>query len=279
MKYAVFVTSLLTALIAHDAQSAAIEVSGVQTYVGGTTDVTGSGSTGNFSLGTGVGSYAVFDMQIDGSDYADLRVSYIADDGGIGSNVMIAQTSNSQNLKDTGTVSILFNIGNSSGGGGTFQFDWFTAGSFVNGVEQSGSSLLTDSILYTTFDIDYEQYVATDSSQLNYYALDDDTILTADLNETTGMLNIKDNDANSTFDNPETAAQFMTTGTASHQFEMGKQFEDGNALFMFEFRDPSEVLAETGFNPVQVSIPEPSSVTLSALTLVAAFGLRRIFRI
>ncbi|WP_322608839.1 PEP-CTERM sorting domain-containing protein [Pontiella agarivorans] len=71
----------------------------------------------------------------------------------------------------------------------------------------------------------------------------------------------------------------MTTGTASHQFEIGKQASTGNALFMFEFRDPSEVLADTGFSPVQVSIPEPSSITLSALTLIAAFGLRRIFQI
>ena len=44
------------------------------------------------------------------TDFADLRVTYTADNGGIGSNIMIARTSDSQGLTDNGTISILIDI-------------------------------------------------------------------------------------------------------------------------------------------------------------------------
>ncbi|MDF7809444.1 hypothetical protein P4E94_18525 [Pontiellaceae bacterium B12219] len=103
--------------------------------------------------------------------------------------------------------------------------------------------------------IDYSQYVAMNTSELDYYAFNDTTLLHADLEETPGMVRAEDSYANSEFNNPLTAAQFMTIGTSSHQINMGKQNSEGNALFMFEFRDPSEVLGES-FSPVPVSIPD-----------------------
>ncbi|MDF7809332.1 hypothetical protein P4E94_17950 [Pontiellaceae bacterium B12219] len=110
MKQVASTLALLTAFAAHEANSTAIEVYNVQTYVGGTTtSITDGGSSANYNSGTQVGNYAVFDMQKDGVDYADLRVTYSGDDGTIGSDVLITQTSNSQGLTDTGTISILLN--------------------------------------------------------------------------------------------------------------------------------------------------------------------------
>jgi len=255
-------------------QAALIEVSGEQQYVGGTLKtVLGGGDDANFGTAVAGTSYAVFDMTKDGGDYADLKVSYSADNGSIGSKVLIAQTSDSQGMTDDGTVTILLNIANNNGGGGTFTFDWDTPGSFVDGLYTSGS-LLNDKILYTTFDIDYNQFVAMNNSDLEYYALNDPTLLHADLTEVPGTVRLEDVNGNSTVDNPQTAGQFMTVGSSSHQISMGKQSDDGNALFMFEFRDPSALI---GFTPVPISVPEPTSVAMSALVLTAAFWIRRRF--
>lgn len=253
-----------------------IRVSEVQLQIyGTTTDVTGSGGSANWDANTAVDDYAIFDMTKDGLDYADLKITYAADNGSVGANMMIARTSNSQGLEDTGTVSILLENGLSARGGTQLRFDWYVPGSFVGGEEQSGSALLTDPILYTTFDIDYQQFVETEVAKLQSYALDQNTVLTpVDRGST---ISFEDSGAESTFDEPTTAAQFLTRSgiPSTLAIDMGKQGASGNALFMFEFRDPSAVLEGTGFTPVEVPIPEPTTVGLIAGLLGASVGVRR----
>ena len=264
------------ALTASQAWAAAIQVSGVQKYIGGPyTAVPNSGVSSNYAAGGATGgSFAVFDVQKDGRDFADLRVTY---NGGAGTNIMVARTSNSQGLTDNGTITILMDYATNSGYKGSFQFDWFTPGSFTGGI-QYGSSLISDAILYTTFDIDYYQFVATKTNQLQYYAFNTNTLLHADVTEAPGFIRFEDNNANSLFSEPRTAAQFLTkSGTASHQIDMGKQTTGGASLFMFEFRDPSLVLRDTGFNPVPVAIPEPTTASFVVLFAGIGFLIRRRF--
>lgn len=271
-------TGLFAAMVlfASKAQSANIQVSSVQTYIGGTNSaVPASGSANNYNTNTTHdGSTAVFNMTKDGTDFADLRVTY---NGGAGTSVMVNRTSDSQTLTDTGTISILMNYTGTGNGsyGGSFTFDWFAPNSFVGGSYVDGS-LLSDAILYTTFDIDYSQFVATKTNQLQYYAFNTNTSLHADTLETPSMIRFEDNNANSTYSEPKTAAQFLTqTGPASHQIDMGKQIAGGASLFMFEFRDPSAVLQGTGFTPSPVAIPEPTTGSLLALAIAIGFLIRR----
>lgn len=258
-----------------------IQVSGFQTeLVGSTKTVLASGDSTNFSDSVGVGQFAVFDMTKDGFDYADLRVTYQSDDGGVGSKVMIVRTVDSQGLTDAGTISVLITTtapgGGTMGGGATLRFDWFTPGSFSAGAIQPGASLISDGIHYTTFDIDYLQYVTAELSNLESYFLHSSTEITADLTETPGLVRFEDNDGRSTFDRPEYAAQFLTKSgsSASHEVRVGKQAAPGNALFMFEFRDPSAVLS--GFDPVQVSVvPEPANALGLLFLTVSGLLIRR----
>lgn len=253
-------------------------VSGVQTQIAGTsTDVTGSGSSANFAAGTAVGDFAVFDISVvddvagTTTDYGHLRVAYTADNGGVGSDIMIARTTNSQGLTDSGTVSVLMTTT-----GANFSvdltFDWFTTGSFVGGVEQSGSSLIESQINYTSFDLDFQQLNSINRNDVAQYALDGNTLITA-TDDGTNLL-FEDNGADSTFDDPTTAIQFLTrNGPASHRITMGKQVSNGNALFMFEFRDPSDVITFT--NPDVTVVPEPSTPLLFLGAMSGLLWLRR----
>lgn len=255
------------------------EISDVQTQIAGTsTDVPGSGSSDNFDSGTTVGDFAVFDIDaVDDSngtrsDFADLRVTYASDNGGAGSNVMIARTSDSQGLTDNGTLSVLMDLGSSSGGTVGLEFDWFSPGSFDGGVEQPNSSLLSTRIRYTTFDIDFNQVVTARKSEISTYVLEGTTELTATDDGTN--IRFEDAGADSTFDDPTTAAQVLTRDSiASHTFETGKQAEGGAALFMFEFRDPSDVVSFE--DPQSTEVPEPGMAALAAGVFASAAVLLR----
>lgn len=260
-------------LFTSEAQSANIQVSSVQTHIGGTNSaVPLSGTPDNYNTNTThIGSTAVFNMTKDGNDYADLRMTY---NGGAGTKVMANRTSNSQGLTDTGTISILMDFASSTGYSGSFTFDWFAPNSFIGGT-YIGGSLISDAILYTTFDIDYYQFVSTKTNQLQSYGLTANTVLHTDLLETPSMVRFEDNNANSTVNEPTTAAQFLTRiGPASLQIDMGKQNATGASLFMFEFRDPSQIVT-TPFIPV--SIPEPATGSLIALVAGIGFWIRRRF--
>lgn len=257
-----------------------IQVSGFQKELVGTTKtVLDSGTPSNYSSSVSAGQFAVFDMTKNGADFADLRVTYLSDNGSVGSKIMIARTVNSQGLVDVGTISVLITTaapgGGTLGGGVGLRFDWFAPGSFVGGIEQAGAALLTEGIRYTTFDIDYLQYVTADLADLDSYYLHSATQLTADVTRTPGLVWFEDNDGRSTFDRPEYAAQFLTRSgsPASHDVKVGKQTSPGNALFMFEFRDPSTVL--DGFVPVEVSVvPEPTNALGIMFLSVAGLLIR-----
>ncbi|MBM4152275.1 MAG: PEP-CTERM sorting domain-containing protein [Kiritimatiellaceae bacterium] len=266
---------LMTALmgLASSAWTANIEVFGVQRYLGGLySDVPGSGGSSNFSTtANATGDFAVFDMRKDGVDFADLRVTFTE---GSTTNVMLNRTSNSQGLTDTATISFLLTNTN-AGYTASFRFDWFAPGSFSNGVYQSGS-LISDPILYTTFDIDFNQLVGVQTNQLQYYALATNTLLRTNTTRVASYISFEDSGANSTYTEPRTASQFLTrAGTASHDIIMGKQSSGGNSLFMFEFRDPSQIIPDQ-FPPV--SIPEPTAVGLIALGGIFTLTITRLRR-
>lgn len=256
-------------------RAANIEISGAQKEIFGTsTDVPGSGTPANFDSSTVDDDFAVFDMQkIDGgttTDYADLVVTYL---GGSDpeSQVMIAQTSNSQGLTDTGTLSILMEA-SSGGSGANFRFEWYAPGSYSGGSQQSSASLLSDPILYTTFDIDFSQFVSIDKDVLQHYVLDESTVITPVDDGNT--ISFEDDGEDSTFDDPTTAAQFLTTAdTASHEISMGKQSSSGPGLFLFEFRDPSDVLGGNFDEDNLVVVPEIASIMYAVILLAAAGGL------
>ena len=257
------------------------EISGFQTQITGTTtDIpktfdpeSTSGSAKFYNPNTEVGDFAVFDMiAVDdinetSSDFADLRVTYTADNGGVGSDIMIARTTNSQGLTDDGTLSIFIDVSKDTGRSARLTFDWFTPGSFIDGVEQpDDSSLLTTPINYTTFDIDFKQLVRVQSSEIASYTLESDTKLTA--TDDGSSITFEDDNASSTFVDPTTAAQFLTRNAiASHNVDVGNQDGSGPALFMFEFRDPSDIVT---------LVPEPSAVALIlGLVGVGFAGFRR----
>lgn len=101
------------------------------------------------------------------------------------------------------------------------------------------------------------------------------SLLTATDNGTT--VSFEDNGADSDFDNPDTAAQFLTRNmVASHSVTVGKQSASGPALFMFEFRDPSDIV--TFDNPDTTPVPEPSAyaLILSSFALMLAVCRRRV---
>ena len=244
-----------------------------QELVGTSSDETGSGSTANYSGSAAVGDSAVFDVaDINNQDFADLRVTYSSDDGGVGSNIMIARTSDSQGLTDDGTLSILLDIGNSGGGTISLDFEWYTPGSFSGGVEQSGASLLSNPVNYTTFDIDFKQLVEIPDVGISQYTLDGSSVLT----DTTvpGGFRFEDNGADSTFDDPTTAVGFLTDNTPQfHTITMGNQAEGGPALFMFEFRDPSDNV--TFADPDVTNVPESRFSAILVAFGALGFALRR----
>ncbi|WP_308950667.1 PEP-CTERM sorting domain-containing protein [Thalassobacterium maritimum] len=267
-----FSAPLLAFTTAHAALN--YEISSEQVHIGDSTTVSGSGSTANYSNETAVGDYAVFDIQTRDefdnvtSDYAQLKVTYLSDNGNVGSNLMIGQTVNSQGLTDTGTLSVLATI-NGGVGTVTLQFDWYTFGSFVGGAETESSSAFTDTINYTTLDIDFQQIVTVAKEDVADYTLEKTSQLTATDNGTS--IAFTDDGADTNVDNPETAVSFTSNGSGSQQIAVGKQSTDGNALFIFEFRDPSVIApfveAET------IPVPEPSTAGLLLGGAVIAFTM------
>ncbi len=256
-----------------------LQLQGVQTQIAGTTtDIPEGGTQSNFGVGVQVGNFAVFDIfAVDDSnnatDFADLRVTYAADNGGVGSNIMIAQTTNSQGLTDSGTLSVLIGLSSTTGGTVTLNFDWFMPGSFDGGVEQPGAAVISPTkFRITTFDIDFQQLVAVNRPVVENYLLNGVTLLTA--TDANNLITFTDDGADSFFNDPETAAQFLTVPSTSQTLVMGKQFEGGNALFMFEFRDPSDVTVFT--DPTITPVPEPSaSGILTLLAGLAGFTVAR----
>jgi hypothetical protein len=255
------------------------EISGYQTQIAdSTTTIPSETGLSNFTGSTHTGDFAVFDIQatddqgITTSDYAQLKVTYEADNGGVGSNIMIAQTSDSQGLKDSGTLSVLANIGSSDGGTVSLKFEWYTWGSFSNGEVQESANILSQQINYTTLDIDVYQTVSIAKSDITSYTLDATTLLTA--TDDGSSIAFTDAGADTTgVSDPRTAVSFTASTTGTQLIEMGKQSASGYTLFIFEFRDPG-ILA-TFSSPETTPVPEGASASLWLGASLFAFAMLR----
>jgi hypothetical protein len=194
-----------------------------------------------------------------GTRFADLRITPTVANGtldtvgGTQSGLMIAQTSNSQGLTDTGTFSVLTDFA-STGSGGissiTLRLDWFQPGT---------NTPLAVAVEMTSFDYDFTQFFRVSDSLIA--SEQHGSALT--FSSSGGLSTWLDaGNTNSTFSNPNNAVILNTSSASTMFLELGKTGRD-NALFIFEFRDPSRNL-----------VPEPSS-SLLILSGLVALGLRR----
>lgn len=255
----------MLALSSMSSAATSIQVSslGKIEIVGSTSAVPDGGTASNFStttlvLGTTFASFQMVLANGSNTRVADLRVTPVAvtgtldTAGGTQSGLMVAQTSNSQGLTDTGTFSILTDFAgpNLSGVSSmTFRLDWFQPDTTIP---------LPISVEITSFDYDFNQFLRVSTG--DYSNQTHGSALTA--STAAGFTRWQAGNSDSSFSNPDNAVIFNTNMDSSMFIEVGKN-GSGNSLFMFEFRDPSINL-----------VPEPSSAFL-VLSGLAVFGLRR----
>ncbi|WP_238527697.1 hypothetical protein [Lentisphaera araneosa] len=227
------------------------------------TDIPGSGGSDN-TLYMGNGSYVDFELSLENSvdPYAHLRVT--VDDiigsgsGGYG-NLMLAQTSNSQGLTDTGTLSFLM-TGNGYNSA-TLTLDWYTANGLFD-------TRLEEERFITSYDIDYNQYNNFFTDDLAGIGLSENTDLTLEYDN--GLANVFSDGGSATMSDSEHAVAVLTNEISSQEIQVGKDGK-GNVLFMFEFRNPSQNLDEN-FYPDDIEVVAPGAPTppIFALMLFAA---------
>jgi len=238
--------------------------------LGTTASIPGSGNANNTNTwSTGVvGSFGVTGFLDDNVTPVNwvLRVSASNPTGSLSSgtdSLMVARTVNSQGLTDNGTLSVYVRpTGTNTAVDAPLvanrwsldlTFDFFTDNTFATAAP-------VDSLLLTSLDIDFNQ---------RYYTLNADfdggnflspgTVLGPAV-AVTGYTGFTSGGA-STFNNPNHAVSSL--GTAKSSFSV-RASHDNVALFMFEFRNPSEI------------IPEPTTVTLAAISGFLLLGsLRR----
>lgn len=258
------------------AASYAVVSDGKTEVVGSSSAVPSGGSSSNFSSGTiTLGTTAAtFRLVLSGTStrFADMRITVVGTHGtldttGSASGMMIAQTSNSQGLTDTGTISVLTGFSSAGAGGEsstTLRFSFFEP-----------DSLIPKSVALelTSFDFDYNQFMRVNSSDFTHEA--HGSRLTKTTDSSAGTTTWADtNNSDSTFTDSRNAVVLNNFADSTFDITIGKK-GSGNSLFMFEFRDPSQIL-DTPLNPTTLTpaIPEPSVAILSAAFL-GAFALRR----
>lgn len=276
MHHNIFKLSLLSfALLltsATVAEAVSLELFGdpIQEVVGTTSDipVNSGGSSANFPSSAPLGSYAQFRVKKEGetNEFAQLRITYSGDNGVTDNKVMIAQTSDSQGLTDTGTASILLTL-DQNAGSGEFTFNWYEPS--VGGTSTTPKDL---AVLYTTYDLDYNQQISFDSSEAQSITLDGSTKLTSTIDSTTEVYDGAN--SNSSFNEPKNAVQILSENSASHTFSVGKHTDSGNALYMFEFRDPSNNISFT--NPNTQQVPFEFSPSLGLVVCGGLFGANKL---
>lgn len=230
-------------------------------------DVLGSGNALTNTLNLSNGAYVDFEVSTSGQNFAynHLRVSVddIVNGNSIGSgNFMLAQTSNSQGLTDSGTLSFLM-TGNGANSA-TLTFEWFEP----NGLFDTP---VVESRFITSYDIDFDQYNSFLTSDLSGVVL----------SETTDLQRMDNGDYSTFYSDgssavvadSEHAVSVLTQDLASQEIQVGKN-GSGNVLFMFEFRNPSQNL-DDNFSPTQaVSVapgaPSPPVYALALFAVVAA---------
>lgn len=225
--------------------------------VGTTGLIPGSGTTDNTS-NWALGTVGVFEIN-HGAYY--MRVSATNPTGGLNpanDSLMVIQTQNSQGLDDTGTLSIYVRPSPATNTAWTLDLDF----SFFSDSDLNDAAIITNMML-TSLDIDFNQrYYTSDStfsSSQTYSTIDGPSAITTPgitVPGYTGFTAAGD----STFNNPRHAVSSTGTGS-SFDIQLG---HNAVALFMFEFRNPSSIIA----------VPEPSSALL-ILAGISTFGLIR----
>lgn len=263
----------------------------VETGVGGTTDVPGSGGPTNSVLVT-AGSSTFVDFTIGDADaivgdkflpaninalptVATLRVTLQAVSAG-GTETMIARTSNSQGLTDIGTLTLLItglngSNSNSHSNSATFQFDWRNA---ANTAPLAGSN----QIVFTSYDIDFTQRNRVSTSDYSFFGTSVSPATRLTTSTSLGTTTVVDAapGTNSVVDDARNAYAFITvagdtTQTISVDKAGGGVVADGfgtggNQLYMFSFRSPS---------PLLPSIPEPSSAIIACIGILSLLRRHR----
>jgi len=227
------------------------------------TDIPGSGDSSN-TLNIANGSYVDFELSLENTSdaYAHLRVSVdnIESNGSYGNgNIMLAQTSNSQGLTDTGTLSFLM-TGNGYNSA-TLTLDWYTANGLFD-------TRLEEERFITSYDIDFNQYNNFFTNDLTGIGLSNSTDLSLEYDE--DLVSVYSDGSSATMSDSEHAVAVLTNEIDSQEIQVGKNGK-GNILFMFEFRNPSQNLDEN-FYPGDVEVVAPGAPTppIYALMLFAA---------
>lgn len=254
---------LISAALCEYASAAAYSITSVISETKGTTaTVTSSGNKNNTTtLTTGVvGQFLISD----GTTTYGLQVSVSNPTGGLTTgtdSLMVARTVNSQGLTDTGTLSIYISPGdNATVPDANWSLD--LRFSFFN--VDGGNNFTTPfspTLLLTSLDIDSSQRYYTD---VNDFASNNLYPSTSVTNVSGGNIQAGYNgftaSTSSEFNDPRNAVSSQGKAGVT-EFDV-RVAHNNVALFMFEFRDPSQV------------VPEPSSLLLAAGGVIA-LGVRR----
>lgn len=254
-----------------EAASYAIGSNGKTELVGSSASVPGGGANTNFAPGTVVIGTTSARFQLMAADtntrFADMKVTVAAVTGSLGSpggtsGLMIVQTVNSQGLQDSGTMSVLANFGAKGAGGRadlTLLFEFF---------QPDTETGLPVALEVTSFDYDYNQFIEV--AHTDFMAGAHGTKLTRTSTATTTLIADTTN-SDATFNQSSNAVVLNNVPDSSFEVTVGK-VGTGNALFMFEFRDPSQVL---DFPLDPLPIPEPSAFGLVACGILMSALTRR----
>jgi hypothetical protein len=177
-----------------------------------------------------------------------LEIQPVGFSGGLQPNtdsLMIAQTSNSQTLTDTGTVSVYVAPGATAAWSLDLAFRFYDPGF---------TAPVATPVWLTSLDLDFNQQMVLFESDINSYTLEAGSdIGVAVQDEAYQFTGIGD----SVFSDPEHAVSVETRPDS----EFIVRLKHNNvALFMFELRNPSSNV--TYQNPQTVLVPEPSGAVL-----------------
>lgn len=225
--------------------------------------VPGGGTNANFPSGTVVPgtTFAKFQMLNDATKQRafDMKVTVqnvvgtLDTSSGTKNGLMIAQTTNSQGLTDTGTLTILSDFASTSLTSVTFAFEFF---------EPDSQTPTSVAMQLTSFDFDFGQFIQVSSSDFSQAAFG--SRLTAS-EPVSGQLRYAapSDSFNASFSDAPSAVSLTSVSDTGFSLTLGKLTGGGNSLFMLEFRDPSINL--TSQLPQSSAVPEPSTALLCSI--------------
>jgi len=229
------------------------------------------GTAGNFATGTVVAgsTFAKFQMLNAANNQRafDMKVTVSGFVGTFNttnnSGLMIAQTSNSQGLTDSGTLSVLTSFNNNGGATEvTLLFEFFMPDT---------NNPVGVAMEITSFDYDFGQYLRVNNADFIGGAFGSALTRTNPTETTTRWESASNSSV--TFADASSAVALNNVADSSFSMTLGKLSGAGNSLFMFEFRDPSVNLSSPLTN-FQV-VPEPSVALFAGLSVLLLQRRRR----